>query len=160
MGCRGVAILPEGMSRERFEWLNRWTVDPDEDIIKTFGTESNVKEIYDACNELEKDPLNVILNQFSEFSNHMGHYAVTGPSLEKVFKHVTASKPGRLAAFVSASGSAGTLGAGDYLKDQLGSKIVAVELRTELTVDWIAPNRAARNSPRRPMGTSVWIRWT
>ena len=127
MGCRGVAILPEGMSRERFEWLNRWTVNPDEDVIKTFGTESNVKEIYDACNELEKDPINVILNQFSEFSNHMGHYAVTGPSLEKVFNHVTASKPGRLAAFVSASGSAGTLGAGDYLKDQHGSKIVAVE---------------------------------
>ena len=127
MGCRGVAILPEGMSRERFEWLNRWTENPEEDIIKTFGTESNVKEIYDACNELEKDPINVILNQFSEFSNHMGHYAVTGPSLEKVFNHVTASKPGRLAAYVSASGSAGTLGAGDYLKDQHGSKIVAVE---------------------------------
>lgn len=127
MGCRGVAILPEGMSRERFEWLGRWTTNPDEDVIKTFGTESNVKEIYDACNELEKDPTNVILNQFSEFSNHMGHYSVTGPSLEKVFQHVTASKPGRLAAYVSASGSAGTLGAGDYLKDQHGSKIVAVE---------------------------------
>ncbi len=127
MGCRGVAILPEGMSRERFEWLGRWTTNPDEDVIKTFGTESNVKEIYDACNELSLDPTNVILNQFSEFSNHMGHYAVTGPSLEKVYQHVTASKPGTLAAFVSASGSAGTLGAGDYLKDQYGSKIVAVE---------------------------------
>ncbi len=127
MGCRGVAILPEGMSRERFEWLERWTINPDEDVIKTFGTESNVKEIYDACNALESDPTNVILNQFSEFSNHMGHYAVTGPSLERVFNHVTASQPGRLAAYVSASGSAGTLGAGDYLKDQHGSKIVAVE---------------------------------
>ena len=127
MGCRGVAILPEGMSRERFEWLERWTINPDEDVIKTFGTESNVKEIYDACNELSLDPINVILNQFSEFSNHLGHYAVTGPSLEKVFNHVTADKPGRLAAYVSASGSAGTLGAGDYLKDQHGSKIVAVE---------------------------------
>ncbi|MEE9414586.1 MAG: pyridoxal-phosphate dependent enzyme [Acidimicrobiales bacterium] len=127
MNCRGVAILPEGMSRERFEWLERWTTNPDEDIIKTYGTESNVKEIYDACNELEKDPVNVILNQFSEFSNHMGHYSVTGPALESVFKQVTAERPGSLAAFVSASGSAGTLGAGDYLKDQYGSKIVAVE---------------------------------
>ncbi len=127
MGCRGVAILPEGMSRERFEWLGRWTVNPEEDVIKTYGTESNVKEIYDACNELSLDPGNVILNQFSEFSNHMGHYAVTGPALEKVYQHVTASKPGKLAAFVSASGSAGTLGAGDYLKDQHRSKIVAVE---------------------------------
>jgi cysteine synthase len=127
MDCRGVAILPEGMSRERFEWLERWTINPDEDVIKTFGTESNVKEIYDACNELSLDPINVILNQFSEFSNHMGHYAVTGPSLEKVYQHVTADNPGNLAAFVSASGSAGTLGAGDYLKDEHGAKIVAVE---------------------------------
>jgi len=127
MGCRGVAILPEGMSRERFEWLERWTTNPEEDVIKTFGTESNVKEIYDACNELAMDPTNVILNQFSEFSNHLGHYAVTGPSLEKVFQHVTADQPGNLAAYVSASGSAGTLGAGDYLKDQHGSRIVGVE---------------------------------
>ncbi|MGI9605674.1 MAG: pyridoxal-phosphate dependent enzyme [Acidimicrobiales bacterium] len=127
MDCRGVAILPEGMSRERFEWLERWTINPDEDVIKTFGTESNVKEIYDACNELSLDPVNVILNQFSEFSNHMGHYAVTGPALETVFEHVTAGTGGNLAAFVSASGSAGTLGAGDYLKDEHGARIVAVE---------------------------------
>ena len=127
MGCRGVAILPEGMSRERFEWLERWTTNPDEDVIKTFGTESNVKEIYDACNELSQDPANVILNQFSEFSNHLGHYAVTGPALEKVFEHITADRPGTLAAYVSASGSAGTLGAGDYLKDEHGSRIVGVE---------------------------------
>jgi len=127
MGCRGVAILPEGMSRERFEWLERWTTNPAEDVIKTFGTESNVKEIYDACNELSLDPSNVILNQFSEFSNHLGHYAVTGPALETVFNHVTADRPGTLAAFVSASGSAGTLGAGDYLKDTHGARIVGVE---------------------------------
>ncbi|MEM7276145.1 MAG: pyridoxal-5'-phosphate-dependent protein subunit beta, partial [Actinomycetota bacterium] len=97
MNCRGVAVLPEGMSRERFEWLDRWIEHPD-DVIRTFGTESNVKEIYDECNRLALDPVNVILNQFSEFSNHMGHYAVTGPSLEKVYEHVTADRPGRLAA--------------------------------------------------------------
>ena len=51
MGCRGVAVLPEGMSRERFEWLDRWIEHPD-DVIRTFGTESNVKEIYDECNRL------------------------------------------------------------------------------------------------------------
>ncbi|GJM37607.1 MAG: pyridoxal-5'-phosphate-dependent protein subunit beta [Acidimicrobiales bacterium] len=126
MGCRGVAVLPEGMSRERFEWLDRWIDHPD-DVIRTPGTEANVKEIYDECMRLEQDPANVILNQFSEFSNHMGHYGVTGPSLERVFEHVTADRPGNLAAFVSASGSAGTLGAGDYLKDQHGARIVAVE---------------------------------
>ena len=126
MGCRGVAVLPEGMSRERFEWLDRWIDHPD-DVIRTYGTESNVKEIYDECNRLALDPANVILNQFSEFSNHLGHYSVTGPALERVFEHVTADRPGSLAAFVSASGSAGTLGAGDHLKDALGARIVAVE---------------------------------
>ena len=126
MGCRGVAVLPEGMSRERFEWLDRWIEHPD-DVIRTYGTESNVKEIYDECKRLALDPENIILNQFSEFSNHMGHYGVTGPALERVFRHITAERSGRLAAFVSASGSAGTLGAGDHLKDSLGSRIVAVE---------------------------------
>ena len=127
MGCRGVAVLPEGMSRERFEWLDRWLDDPN-DVIRTYGTESNVKEIYDACNELEKDPTNVIFNQFSQFWNHLGHYWLTGQALEHLFEHVTADSVGaRLAAFVSASGSAGTLGAGDYLKDTHGARIVAVE---------------------------------
>jgi cysteine synthase len=123
MGCRGVAVLPEGMSKERFEWLDGWIEGPD-DVIRTTGTESNVKEIYDACNELAKDPTNVVLNQFSEFGNHLGHYAVTGPALERVFE---ATGGARLAAFVSASGSAGTLAAGDYLKDRHGARIVPVE---------------------------------
>jgi cysteine synthase A len=127
MGCRGVAVLPAGMSKERFEWLDRWIEHPD-DVIRTPGTESNVKEIYDKCAELSLDPQNVILNQFSEFANHLAHFTVTGPAVERVFAHVTHDAPGaRLAAFVSASGSAGTLGAGDYLKDHHGSRIVAVE---------------------------------
>jgi hypothetical protein len=46
LGCRGVAVLPEGMSAERFRWLERWVLDP-ADIVRTPGTESNVKEIYD-----------------------------------------------------------------------------------------------------------------
>jgi len=123
MGCRGVAVLPEGMSKERFDWLQDWIADPG-DVIRTYGTESNVKEIYDACRELATDESNVILNQFSEFSNHLGHYAVTGPALEAVFEHSNAKN---LAAFVAASGSAGTLGAGDYLKEQRGARIVPVE---------------------------------
>ncbi len=128
MDCRGVAVLPEGMSKARFDWLEQWTLDPANDIIRTPGTESNVKEIYDACNELEQDPEIEIINQFSEFSNHLGHYAVTGPALGRVFEHATAGRSdARLVAFVSASGSAGTLGAGDYLKDTYGSRIVAVE---------------------------------
>ena len=123
MDSRGVAVLPEGMSKERFHWLEEWISGP-EDIIKTFGVESNVKEIYDACNELAKDPTNVILNQFSEFANHLAHYWVTGRALEHVFE---AAGGGNLAAYISASGSGGTLGAGDYLKERHGARIVAVE---------------------------------
>ena len=64
IGCRGVAVLPAGMSAERFEWLERWVAEPG-DIVRTPGTESNVKEIYDACAELARDPANEIVNQFS-----------------------------------------------------------------------------------------------
>lgn len=80
LGCRGVAVLPAGMSQERFDWLDKWVTAP-EDIVRTPGTESNVKEIYDACAELERDPANAILNQFSEFANYLGHWRCTGPAL-------------------------------------------------------------------------------
>lgn len=123
----GVAILPAGMSDERFDWLGRWVVDPS-DIVRTPGTESNVREIYEACERLSQDPANVVLNQFSEFANYMAHYTVTGRAFEHVFDALQAQMPAlKLAAFVSASGSAGTLGAGDRLKESHGAKIVAVE---------------------------------
>ncbi|HZC71251.1 MAG TPA: pyridoxal-phosphate dependent enzyme [Jatrophihabitans sp.] len=127
MGCRGVAVLPEGMSAERFHWLGEWVAEPG-DIIRTPGTESNVKEIYDRCAELARDPSNVILNQFAEFGNHLVHYLCTGRALGAVFEHLSDVEPQlRLRAFVSASGSAGTLGAGDYLKENFGAAIVAAE---------------------------------
>ncbi|MDA1323696.1 MAG: pyridoxal-phosphate dependent enzyme [Proteobacteria bacterium] len=127
LGVRGVAVLPEGMSAERFDWLQNW-VGNSQDIIRTPGSESNVKEIYDKCNELEADSTNVILNQFSEFANYLAHVACTGPALEAIFSQLRASNPNlQLAAFVSGTGSAGTLGAGDYLKQEQGTKIVAVE---------------------------------
>jgi cysteine synthase A len=120
-------VLPEGMSRERFAWLEDWVTDPG-DIIRTPGTESNVKEIYDKCAELSADPANVVFNQFAEFGNHLVHYLCTGRALSAVFDSMARSEPDlRLRGFVSASGSAGTLGAGDYLKERYGSKIVAVE---------------------------------
>jgi len=130
MGCRGVAVLPAGMSRERFAWLEDWVAGP-EDIIRTPGTESNVKEIYDKCGELAADPRHVIFNQFAEFGNHLVHYQCTGRALAAVFDSLTAAEPSatnlRLRAFVSASGSAGTLAAGDYLKERYGTQIVAAE---------------------------------
>lgn len=129
MASRGVAILPAGMSQERFDWLDRWCANPTDDVIRTVGTESNVKEIYDACNELAKDPGNFILNQFCEFGNHLGHYEITGRAMGHVFEHVrsTTGRDLRLAAFVSATGSAGTIAAGDRLKEEYGTKVVAVE---------------------------------
>jgi cysteine synthase A len=127
LGCHGVAVMPEGMSRERFDWLSRWVLDPS-DIIRTPGTESNVKEIYDTCAELERNPENVILNQFSEFANYLIHHICTGAAFERVFDHLKQTSSSlRLAAFVASTGSAGTLAAGDPLKDRHGTKIVAVE---------------------------------
>ncbi len=127
IGCRGVAVLPAGMSRERFDWLERWVNAPG-DIVRTPGTESNVKEIYDACRQLGRDPQNEILNQFSEFGNYLGHWRVTGPALSRIFDSLGGAKKGlKLAGYVSASGSSGTLAAGDFLKAQHGTRIAAVE---------------------------------
>ncbi len=126
LGCRSVAVLPEGMSQERFRWLEDWVSDP-ADIVRTPGTESNVKEIYDACHELARDPDNVILNQFNEFGNYIIHRAVTGPALEHAFRAVKGDGPLRARAFVAASGSAGTFAAGDHLKQSLGTALAAVE---------------------------------
>jgi len=85
--------------------------------------------IYDACNELAKDPGNFVLNQFCEFGNHLAHYEITGRALGHVFETVRASsgRDLRLAAFTSATGSAGTIAAGDRLKEEYGTRIVAVE---------------------------------
>jgi cysteine synthase len=128
MNCRGVAVLPEGMSRERFEWLERWVAEPATDIIRTPGCESNVKEIYDKCAELEQDATNIVFNQFCEFGNYLAHYLCTGRAVETVFADLQQAAPAsRLRAFVSATGSAGTIAAGDYLKERHGATIVAVE---------------------------------
>lgn len=126
LGCRSVAVLPEGMSQERFDWLNAWLTEPN-DIYRTPGTESNVKEIYDACNELDQDPEYLILNQFAEYGNYIIHRSVTGPALERIFNHL--NQDGTLVprAFVGATGSAGTFATGDHLKASLGMQIGAIE---------------------------------
>ncbi|MGH7060137.1 MAG: pyridoxal-phosphate dependent enzyme [Stellaceae bacterium] len=127
LGCRGIAVLPEGMSAERFAWLARWAAQP-EDVVRTPGSESNVKEIYDKCDELGRDPDNAIVNQFADFGNYLAHWASTGPALATVYDAARARHPGlRPAVFIAASGSAGTLAAGDYLKEKHGTQIVAVE---------------------------------
>jgi hypothetical protein len=88
-----------------------------------------VKEIYDECNRMAADSTNVIFNQFSEFANYLVHYHATGRAMERIFASMVAADGDalRLRAFVSATGSAGTIGAGDYLKEHHGAAIVAVE---------------------------------
>jgi len=122
LDCTAVAILPEGMSKERFTWLKEIGAE----VIATPGTESNVKEIYDKCWELKRDANNIIFNQFEEFGNPIWHYNVTGPAIEDVFRSLR--KNSRASAYISATGSAGTIAAGDYLKKQfLHLKVVATE---------------------------------
>ena len=127
LACPAVAILPEGMSRERFDWLKQIGTD---EIIATPGTESNVKEIYDKCWELRSlrgDGI-VIFNQFEEFGNAIWHYQMTGGVIEEIYRKHYATPHSRLAAFVSATGSAGTIAAGDFLRTKHpGIKVVAAE---------------------------------
>jgi cysteine synthase len=127
LACRGIAVLPENMSRERFDWLAEWVADP-ADIVRTPGSESNVKEIYDTCAELDRDPKNIIFNQFCEFGNYLIHRVCTGAAMEALYKALAKGRSSaKLAAYVSASGSSSTLAAGDHLKAELGAHIVAVE---------------------------------
>lgn len=124
LDCASIAILPEGMSKERFEWLK--TVAGE--IIATYGTESNVKEIFDKVNELRTTRPDVfIFDQFQEMGNHLWHYMVTGSAMLEVLDQVM-EKGDRFSGFTSATGSAGTIAAGDRLKERFPhSKIAASE---------------------------------
>ena len=124
LGCESIAILPEGMSRERFEWLTSVSGE----IIKTPGSESNVKEIFDKCWELrESGQALTIFNQFDEFGNYLWHHEITGPAVMEVLERIMG--PGdKYRGFMSATGSAGTIACGDFLKKQFPlSKIAACE---------------------------------
>ena len=122
LACDSIAILPEEMSRERFEWLSQIAGE----VIATPGCESNVKEIFDKTWELRNTRDDVmIFNQFEEMGNHLWHYQVTGSALQDVFESVR--RPGdRFAGACFTSGSAGTIGCGDYLKEQYPTLKLAV----------------------------------
>ncbi|MGI9643664.1 MAG: pyridoxal-phosphate dependent enzyme [Acidimicrobiia bacterium] len=124
LGCESIAILPEGMSAERFHWLESVAGE----IIKTPGSESNVKEIFDKCNELRASGEDlVIFNQFDEFGNYLWHHAVTGPAMVEVLESLMGPND-RFAGVTLTTGSAGTIGSGDYLKQRFPtSKIAAGE---------------------------------
>ena len=124
LACESIAILPEGMSQERFDWLS--TVAGE--VIRTPGTESNVKEIFDKCWELKATRDNIIIfNQFEEFGNHLWHYEVTGHAMQEVLEQIMGPYD-RYAGLTVTTGSAGTIGCGDYLKKLYPtSKIAAGE---------------------------------
>ncbi len=131
VGCRmnfdSIVILPEDMSRERFELIERFGAR----LVKTPGCESNVKEIFDKCWELKKaDPNIRVLNQFEVWGNYRFHYQVTGGTIVELAEELQRQGigRGRIAAFVSAMGSAGTIAAGDRLKQEWPDhKIVGLE---------------------------------
>jgi len=114
LGCESIAVLPEGMSQERFDWLHKVGAE----VFATPGTESNVKEIYDKVKELLADRGDEIvnLNQFDEIGNPLWHYAVTGPAMEEVFNSVRDDNNHFSGVFLT-QGSAGTLGSADYLRE-------------------------------------------
>jgi cysteine synthase len=124
LACESVAILPEGMSSERFEWLSKVAGE----VIATPGSESNVKEIFDKTWELRRSGEDVVIfNQFDEFGNYLWHYTITGPAMVEVLEEIMG--PGdRYRGVALTTGSAGTIGSGDYVKQQYPtSKIVASE---------------------------------
>jgi len=124
LACESIAILPEGMSKERFEWLAKVAGE----TIKTPGSESNVKEIFDKCWELRNSGQDLmIFDQFQEFGNYLWHYEVTGHAMEEVLKKVMGPND-QYPRVSSATGSAGTIASGDYMKQLFPeSKIVASE---------------------------------
>jgi len=113
LGCESIAILPEEMSHERFEWLSGVAGE----VIATPGCESNVWEIFQKCKELQQTREDVVIfNQFDEFGNHLWHYEVTGHAMEEVLQ-AELREDGNYAGVVLSSGSSGTLGCADYLKE-------------------------------------------
>ena len=124
LSCQSIAILPEVMSQERFDWLAEIAGE----VIATPGSESNVKEIFDKCWELRATGEDLmIFNQFDEFGNYLWHYDVTGHAMEEVLNQVMGPVD-VYRGIVSATGSGGTIASGDYMKQVFPtSKIVASE---------------------------------
>ncbi len=114
LGCQSIAILPEGMSRERFEWLERVAGE----VVRTPGGESNVRAVFERAEELRQTRADAfVFNQFEDFGNYLWHYAVTGPALEAAALDLAdGAAP---AGLVLTTGSAGTIASGDYLKRRL-----------------------------------------
>lgn len=115
LACPSIAVLPEGMSKERFDWLEKIGAE----IYATPGSESNVKEVYDKTFELKRERPDeiVVLNQFDEIGNAIWHYVCTGQAIEEIYESEKVGEQ-KLAALFLTQGSAGTLGSADYLREK------------------------------------------
>jgi cysteine synthase A len=121
MGYKAVVIMPDNMSKERYERIRKYGAELD----LTPGTESDVILTLQRTYELKKNPKNKPLAQFELFPNYRFHRHVTGNSAVKAVKGIG---NGRIAAFCSAPGSAGTIAAGDAIKQVFPEcKIAALE---------------------------------
>ncbi len=131
IGCRmeydSIVVLPEEMSQERFDRITSYGAR----IIRTAGSESNVKEIYDEVKRLRGSDSKIrVLNQFEVMGNYRFHYHVTGNTLVELAAELAGAGigKGKISAYVSAMGSAGTIAAGDRLKQVWPDhKIVGLE---------------------------------
>jgi cysteine synthase len=122
MGYRCVVVMPEQMSAERYERIRRYGAELD----LTPGSESDVILVLERTRDhYRKDAKNKILAQFELLPNYRFHRCVTG---DAALAAVKGTGNGKVAAFVCAPGSAGTLGAGDEIKARYpDAAVVAVE---------------------------------
>jgi cysteine synthase len=124
-GYRAIVVMPDNMSRERYERIRNYGGDLD----LTPGTESDVILTLERTHSeyVSKPETYMVLAQFELLPNYRFHRHVTGDAVMQAAQDVG---NGRVAAFVSAPGSAGTLAAGDYVKSHYSdAKIVALEPR-------------------------------
>jgi cysteine synthase A len=124
-GYQAIVVMPDNMSAERYERIRKYKGELD----LTPGTESDVILTLERTHgEYVSNPKKyVVLAQFELLPNYRFHRHVTGAAVMEAARSVG---NGRVAAFVSAPGSAGTLAAGDAVKAVWpDSKIVALEPR-------------------------------
>lgn len=124
-GYQAIVVMPDNMSAERYERIRKYKGELD----LTPGTESDVILTLERTHgEYVSNPKKyVVLAQFELLPNYRFHRHVTGAAVMEAARSLG---NGRVAAFVSAPGSAGTLAAGDAVKAVWpDSKIVALEPR-------------------------------
>ncbi len=118
MGFRSVVVMPEQMSAERYKRIRRYGGELD----LTPGSESDVILVLERTEHFKRDPKNKVLAQFELLPNYRFHRCTTG---DAALVAASGVGNGRVAAFVSAPGSAGTLAAGDEIKARYPDAVVS-----------------------------------